>query len=247
MKAIFLGTNGWYNTDTGNTTCILVQARDAHIVFDAGDGFYKLDRYIKDSKPIHLFISHIHLDHITGLHTINKFNFSQGIKIYGTKETLELILELIRPPYSIELGKLPFKVEFVEIVEGTYDFGFGLEARKLFHSVECLGYRIQADAKTVSYCTDTGICDNAAVLSKNADLSMFECALKSGQDDKAWPHLTPHAAANIAKAAGAKKMALIHFNPFLYPAMDDRITAEKEAKEIFPGAFYTRDGLEVSV
>ena len=36
----------------GNTLSILLDTDRAYIVFDAGGGFYKLDRYIKEDKPI---------------------------------------------------------------------------------------------------------------------------------------------------------------------------------------------------
>ena len=84
MKAIFLGTNGWYDTETGNTTCILIETDDYFILLDAGNGFYKIDQHIASTtkKPIYLFLSHFHLDHIVGLHILNKFDFSQRMRIY---------------------------------------------------------------------------------------------------------------------------------------------------------------------
>jgi ribonuclease BN (tRNA processing enzyme) len=133
----------------------------------------------------------------------------------------------------------------VEIVEGTYDFGFGLEARRLLHSTECLGYRIEAEGKITAYCSDTGICDNAVRLAKNADLFIVECSLKTGQDDRGWPHLNPRTAADMAKKARARKMALMHFNPFLYPALKNRQAAEQEAREVFPASFSTVDDMEI--
>jgi len=55
MKIIFLGTNGWYDTETGNTTCILLEANDYYIILDAGNGLYKADKYIiKENKPIYI-------------------------------------------------------------------------------------------------------------------------------------------------------------------------------------------------
>ena len=85
MKIIFLGTNGWYDTETGNTVCVLIETEREFIILDAGSGLYKIDEYIRTRKPIYLFLSHFHLDHIIGLYTLNKFNFSQGIDIYGPK------------------------------------------------------------------------------------------------------------------------------------------------------------------
>jgi len=51
VKVIFLGTNGWYDTLTGNTVSTLVKTRDYNIVLDAGNGIAKLSRYMDDNKP----------------------------------------------------------------------------------------------------------------------------------------------------------------------------------------------------
>jgi len=82
MKVYFLGTNGWCDTDLGNTLCVLVETKQAYIVFDAGNGLFKLDKYIKDNRPIYLFLSHFHLDHIIGLHSLNKFYFPSRDKYF---------------------------------------------------------------------------------------------------------------------------------------------------------------------
>lgn len=54
MRIIFLGTNGWYDTDTGNTTCALIDTKSCYIILDAGNGIYKADKYIKENKPVYL-------------------------------------------------------------------------------------------------------------------------------------------------------------------------------------------------
>jgi len=62
VKIFFLGTNGWFNTETGVTPCILIDSKEAYIVLDAGGGIYKLNQHITDTKkPIYLFISHLHI------------------------------------------------------------------------------------------------------------------------------------------------------------------------------------------
>ena len=93
IKVIFLGTNGWYDTATGNTVCVLIDAPEAYVVLDAGTGLYKLDQYIKDrKKPIYLFLSHFHFDHIIGLHAMAKFRFKQGM----TKGMLDYMISQLR-------------------------------------------------------------------------------------------------------------------------------------------------------
>jgi ribonuclease BN (tRNA processing enzyme) len=245
MKVVFLGTNGWYNTNSGNTVSVLVETGMCHVIFDAGDGLHKIGKFIKDKKPVYIFLSHLHLDHITGFHTLNRFNFTQGIKIYGPKETKRLLRNIIGPPYSLDLEKLSYKVDIIELEEGRHDLGFVAEARKLFHSVDCLGYRIEIENKTIAHCLDTGLCDNAMILSRGADLLIAECSLKSGQDSEAWPHLNPLTAAKIAKEAKAKKLALTHFNPVFFPLLKDRIKASREARRVFPNSFCARDDLKI--
>lgn len=245
MRVVFLGTNGWYNTEAGNTISILIETEKYYIILDAGDGFYKIDRFITAAKPIYIFLSHFHLDHITGFHTLNKFNFTQGIRIYGQKGLRQLFENIICHPYSIALNKLPYKAEIFEIGEGRHDLGFSVQCLKLFHSVDNFGYRIEIDKKVIAYSGDTGICDNIMALARGVDLFIAECSLKTGQDNPEWPHLNPHTAAKVAKEAGAKKLALTHFNPFLFPLIKDRKTAEKEAREIFPNSFSAEDDLEI--
>ena len=213
LKIIFLGTNGWYNTNVGNTTCILIESREYYIILDAGDGLYKIDRFIKAQKPIYLFLSHFHLNHITGLHSLNKFKFPQGLKIYGYEGMKEILNKIICSPYTMALDDLPYPVELFELKEGEQDLPFFAECRCLVHSVPCFGYRLKIDNKIIAYCPDTGICDNALKLAENADLLLCECSLKIGQSKEDWPHLNPQTAAQIAKKASAKRLALIHFNP----------------------------------
>ena len=247
MKIVFLGTNGWFNTDTGNTTCIFIETEKFYIILDAGEGFYKIDRFIKDNRPIYIFLSHLHLDHITGFHTLNKFNFPQGIKIYGLESMNEMLNKIFCPPFSINLDKLDYQVEFHQLKEGRHSLPFPLECRMLRHSVVCLGYRIEIDNRVIAYCSDTGPCDNAVRLAKNADLVMAECSLKSGMAREDWPHLNPETAANIAAEANAKRLALIHFNPHLFPTLKDRRIAESQAKKIFPNTFMSLDDMEIEV
>ena len=50
----FLGTNGWFSTNTGDTTCHLLDFQSCYIILDAGNALYKVDKYIVQNKPIYL-------------------------------------------------------------------------------------------------------------------------------------------------------------------------------------------------
>ncbi|HOX55141.1 MAG: ribonuclease Z [Candidatus Omnitrophica bacterium] len=245
MKVIFLGTNGWYDTKTGNTICILVQTGKGHIVFDAGNGIYKLDRYIKDNKPIYIFLSHFHLDHIAGLHILAKFRFSQGITIMVPSLKSPLLKKIINYPYSIPFKKLKIPVKVKEFCPNSLPFD--IKSFKLRHSTFVHGYRLTSKGRTVAYAADTGICPNLYRLAENADLLIAECAYRPGQQANSWPHLNPESAARVAKKANAKKLALIHFDAYYYPNLKKRILAENCAKKIFFNTISTKDEMMLRV
>lgn len=180
MKVAFLGTNGWYSTAIGNTSCVLMDSEKYYVVLDAGDGIHKLGAYIKTEKPIHLFLSHLHLDHIIGLHVLGKFKFKQRIKIYGYKGTRDG-LRIIRHPYTAPFDDLPLQVDVHDLQEGSYTQPFPFSAKLLVHADACLGYRLELDNRIVTYCTDTGMCNNLYDLAKNAHLLITECSFKPGQ------------------------------------------------------------------
>ena len=246
MKAYFLGTNGWCDTKLGNTLCVLVETSKAHVVFDAGNGFFKLDKYIKDKRPIYLFLSHFHLDHIIGLHGLNKFNFTQGINVFGPKGVKEMFKLIINTPYSKPTNKLKTKVRIVEISIKT-KLPFDIKIAKLYHTVPCYGYRLNADNKIMAFCTDTGPCKGMNLLADSVDLLITECSLPPGKVDKAWPHLNPQQAAGIAREAKAKKLALVHFDAGVYLNKEDVRKAQRCAQSIFKNTVAAKDGFCLEV
>lgn len=115
MKVIFLGTNGWYDTHIANTTCVLVETDQNYLILDAGFGFHKIDRYIRSDRPIRLFLSHLHLDHIIGLHTLPKFKFKQGIDIYVPEGMGRFLASFMSKPYTKPMEELPTKIVLHEL------------------------------------------------------------------------------------------------------------------------------------
>jgi ribonuclease BN (tRNA processing enzyme) len=248
MKIVFLGTNGWYDTKTGNTICTLIETNNEYLILDAGNGIYKIDKYIKKDKPIYLFLSHFHMEHITGLHMLTKFNFQQGMTIYGPKGTEEVLKYVINKPFTVPFDKLSTKVKLVDIESGKNPRPEFLEKKLLLkHSDRCLGYRFNLENKMVSYCTDTGSSDNLYKLAEKADLLITECALKSGEFNEKWGHLNPEVAANVAKKSKAKKLVLTHFDANAYKTLKERKQAEDSAKKIFKNTSSAYDRMNIEL
>lgn len=253
MKIIFLGTNGWYTTTTGNTPCILIDSKDYYVVLDAGNGIYKLDQYVKEDKPIYLFISHFHMDHVSGFHTLVKFEFEQGLDVCLAKGRKKDFDTLVNPPYTIGINKKPenvknlsYDIRIHELSEDKNSLPFPISCIELFHAYKVHGYRFELDGKIISYSGDTGICENSIKLAKNADLLIHECSYDKPKRDP-WGHTDPIQTAQLAKRANVKRLILTHFDASIFTSIEKRKTAEKKAQKIFQNTVAARDDMVINL
>lgn len=249
MKISFLGTNGWYSSPTGDTPCIVIDSKDQYVILDAGNGIYKLDQYVKESKPISLFISHFHLDHVSGLHTLAKFSFKQGIDVYVGDGRAGDFETLVNPPFTIGYKTRPENIENLkteirlhELSKQAQNIPYKVVAITQHHAYVDHGYRIELDGKTIAYTGDCGFGDQAKVLAADADFLICECSNKKTDMADNWGHFDPVQAGNLARESGVKQLVLTHFGAHLYKTLDDRKWAEEEAKKIFPNATAAMDG-----
>lgn len=241
-----LGTNGWYSTNTGNTLSILIQTPDLAIILDAGDGIHKIaDICPVVQTPACLFLSHLHLDHICGMHTLARLRFSRGLTIYGPPGTRELLKSFIGYPFTVPISELPYTVTITDLPEGRSGLRVPVTAAPLIHTQPVYGYRFDL-GKIITFCTDTGPCENYLSLANGADLLISECSYLPGQDTPAWPHMNPEMAVASAMKAGVKRLALVHFAADLYTtiAMRREIKLKTPA---FPDLIIGEDDMVIEV
>ena len=124
----------------------------------------------------------------------------------------------------------PYPVEIRELSPGPYKLPFPLDCRFLRHASPCMGYRFDLDGKIITYIPDTGPCENAVLLAEDADLLIAECAFLPGESSEEWPHLSPQDAADIARLAKAKRLALTHFDAGRYKSLEMRHEAVATAQ-----------------
>ncbi len=240
-----LGTNGWYSSQTGNTLSLLLETGEQTIILDAGDGIHKIaDLRPEVTTPAWLFLSHLHLDHISGLHTLSRLSFSKGLVICVPPGTSDELTRFIGLPFTVPLQALPYRTEIRELPVGTSYLPFPVTTGWLVHTQPVYGYRFDL-GKIITFCTDTGPCETLLRLAAGADLLITECSNLPGQFSEEWPHLSPEYAISAAENAGAKQLLLVHFSANLYTSKDLRRSIRKTSG--FPGLIIGEDDMVIRV
>lgn len=246
MIITLLGTNGWFDSVTGQTLCTLIQTETRNIILDAGFGYHKTKNLMDFSKPTELFLSHLHLDHTIGLHCMDYFDYQLPLKIFmpsGQKDALKVLLS---PPYTSDISRASYPVEFYSTDEiEKAALPYPVISLPLTHTVPDVGYRFEIEGKTITYLCDTGYCENAVTLSKNADLVITECGSLPGKAKPGWPHMDPQLAARLGVASNAKKVLLIHFGAGDFDTIEKRLNAVAIGREIYPGLICGVDNLQL--
>jgi phosphoribosyl 1,2-cyclic phosphodiesterase len=224
----------------GNTSCVSVDFGDDILVFDAGTGLRLLgNELIKRTKPprIHLFLSHVHWDHIQGFPFFAPA-YQKGFEIvvHGRGQadsTLGQILagQMEGPNFPVTLNQLDAQLSYQDISPGHEVILTKRNGDRLA-TVQCIAghhpngvliYRLN-DVKTGSslvYATDTehypGRLDTGLVaLAKNADLLIYDGMYtpeEYAQTHQGWGHSTWEQGLEIAKVAAVKTYVVFHHDP----------------------------------
>jgi phosphoribosyl 1,2-cyclic phosphodiesterase len=220
----------------GNTACVEVTLSDGtELILDAGTGICELGR-ARDhgDSPVHLLLTHLHLDHIQGLMFFEPlFDPSCAARVYGpvafSGPLLKRLARYISAPLApIEIRELPAKVEFEDVHTGTLEIGSAtIEAAFVNHRGPTLGYRITDGDVTLAYIPDhePGLGQRIGEsppewisgfgLARDADLLIHDCQYTEAEYEgrMGWGHSTTGDTVAFARACGAKRLALFHHDP----------------------------------
>src|SRR3954471_10747268 len=135
----------------GNTSCVELTLSDGtEVILDAGTGITDLGRARAGSSgPVHLLLTHLHLDHIQGLMFFEPlFDPGCSARVFGpvafSGPLLKRLARYISAPLApIEIRELPAKVEFEDVHTGKLQLGPAtVEAAFVNHRGPTLGFRI---------------------------------------------------------------------------------------------------------
>lgn len=271
LKVIMLGT-GCPRPETARSgPAQVVFIDELPILVDCGEGVTNqlMRAGIAPEEVNHLFITHLHSDHMFGYDQFLLGGWELGrrkltvVGPKGLKKHHETLLSMYEEDidYRLSTGRSKkglFDVNIIELEEPgevQCDLPATITTAEMDHSIFTLAYRFQVGPKSIVVSGDTAPTDNLIELSRGADILIHDCCLvpndvyyENNPDPEKrnlWArvnetHCTPAQAAYNAKEAGVKTLILTHLFPNI-----DTVKAGEEASQIFAGNVVVPDDLQI--
>lgn len=253
MKIIPFGTNGFFPSFDRYSACYVIAYRKVLIILDAGSGIFRFaeptgKKLLRQADEIHLFLSHYHLDHTFGFYAAFKFFRGKKVSVFGSHEK-QVFSEFVKlKHFPIDYSKEYKNFEWKTLNEGVHKISnYKVSVRQQFHRGEgSLAFRLEfANDKSISYVTDSEPTKESIEIARGVKILLHEHE-KAGKQSEYQEgvnleklfedgHTTTEGAALIAKSVKARKLYLIHHNPFLD---NNELNNElKKAKKIFKESY----------
>lgn len=271
MKVRFWGTRGSIPSPGprtlrygGNCSCVEVRTDGGELfIIDAGTGIRELGLELLKSPPVdaHLLLSHTHWDHISGFPFFPPaFVPGNRVTVYAARnidKRLEDVMagQMEYTYFPVTLGDLPSDIQYRELLEESFTVGSArITTHYLNHTAICMGYRIEADGRSVAYVSDhepyglalfgadpppdlvgRGLKDGVVHVGDRRLIEWIDGADLLIQDTQytpeeypkkiGWGHGSADYVTDVALLSGARRLALFHHDPLHDDDMVDEIAA----------------------
>jgi ribonuclease BN (tRNA processing enzyme) len=242
----------------GNTSCVEVRLSDGTLlVLDAGTGIRALGTSLVSGpvQPIHLLLTHLHLDHLEGLGFFEPlWRRETELHLWGPPSTLhtleERISRYLSPPlFPISLADSPAQITFHDVASEQWQLGTAtLQAVPVAHPGPTLGYRIEEGGATFAYVPDHEPALGAGLsavtpdwisgyaVAAGADVLLHDAQFLEDEYPQriGWGHSSVAHAVSFALAAEVAQLVLFHHDPIRDDDWLDSLGAR--ARELWNGS-----------
>ncbi len=218
----------------GHSSCVeIVTGGSEYVLCDLGSGVRPfgqsvLARHGATPRTYHIFMSHMHWDHIMGLPFFTPaYVPGNRLYIYGGHAELEAALRRQQSPpsFPVDFSALRASLEFVRLEPDTRHSIAGMDVllKRQRHSGDSYGYRFEAGGRAVVYSTDSehklsdpAETDGFVDFFRDADVVVFDAmySLAEAISVKAdWGHSSNIVGVELCQRAGAKHLCMFHHEP----------------------------------
>jgi phosphoribosyl 1,2-cyclic phosphodiesterase len=263
-----------YTRYGGHSSCVSITVEgEEPIIFDLGTGLTPYGMLLGGvAHPFrgHALLTHLHWDHVQGLPFFTPLhNPESALHVYAPAQpdgsVGETFGRLMQPPFfPITVNQLHGSVTFQDLTNDTVRIGNAcVRSRFVPHVGPTLGFRVEWHGVSVAYVSDHGpgccgggsdesIVDDVLELCDGADLVIHDAQHTSAEfgAKRDWGHCSFDFAVRVARAAGARRLALFHHCPSHGDDMVDRIlheAAHTSAHIGGPDVFAAAEGLKVDL
>lgn len=248
----------------GNTTCFVIETDSAILALDGGTGIASWGDELLNRKQdgcvkeIHIFLSHLHLDHIIGLPFFKPLNREDyRICFYGEerdgKSLQEQLATVFSPPYwPVRLDHYAASIRYTTVKTGrslSLPGGISIETFRANHPDQTVLYAFYINGRKIVYGLDceidektmgplTGFTEEADLLICDAQYSPGEYARHQG-----WGHSTWKEGSELARRSHTRHVWFTHF---AWEADDEKLKVlELDAQGECPEGIFVREGMEI--
>jgi phosphoribosyl 1,2-cyclic phosphodiesterase len=237
----------------GHSACVQIDTGGPdYVLCDMGSGLRPFGQAAMaqragKAQTFHVFMSHLHWDHIMGLpFFVPAFIPGNRVIVYGSHRELETALRRQQEPPSFPVGFdtiFEGRVEFRHLEPGVPHEAAGMRVTTLLqrHTGDSYGYRFEAGGKALVYTTDSehpladpSHTERFVQFFRDADLVIFDAmySLADAISVKAdWGHSSNVVGVELCQLANARHLCLTHHEPVFDDAAIDAMLAETRRLE----------------
>ena len=259
---------GLGHTYGGHSSCVeLDTGGEEYFACDMGSGARAFGAHVlarQGGRPatVHVFMSHMHWDHIMGFPFFGPaYVPNTRVRIYGCHEELELAFRRQQEPpsFPVPFDTLGADIEFVRLEPGRTHEVSGLKVTPQIqrHSGDSYGFRFESGGKRVVYTTDSehkleerSEAELFSGFFRDADLVIFDAmySLADAISIRAdWGHSSNVVGVELCQMARAKHLVLFHHEPANNDAAIDSLLRDaRRLEELTRDNFQPPRRLEIS-